>query len=89
MSITNDSIVSDVLIDDATLTIFKLANACSVEYTWVVQHVEDGLLPDPAHMLVQRQTRFESGWLAHVGAYVQQHGGLFRWASGRSVAHRC
>ena len=44
MSITNDSIVSGVLIDEATLTIVELANACSVEYTWVVQHVEDGLL---------------------------------------------
>ena len=41
---TNDSIVSGVLIDEATLTIIELANACSVEYTWVVQHVEDGLL---------------------------------------------
>ena len=44
MSINNDNIVSGVLIDEATLTIIELANACSVEYTWVVQHVEDGLL---------------------------------------------
>ena len=44
MSITHDSIVSGVLIDDATLTIVELANACSVEHSWVVQHVEDGLL---------------------------------------------
>ena len=44
MSISNDSIVSGVLIDEAKLTIVELANACSVEYTWVVQHVEDGLL---------------------------------------------
>ena len=44
MNITNDSIVSGVLIDETTLTIVELANACSVEYTWVVQHVEDGLL---------------------------------------------
>ena len=44
MSIANDSFVSGVLIDETTLTIVELANACSVEYTWVVQHVEDGLL---------------------------------------------
>ena len=30
---TNDNIVSGVLIDEATLTIVELANACSVEYT--------------------------------------------------------
>ncbi len=40
----SDSIISGVLIDEATLTIVELANACSVEYTWVLQHVEDGLL---------------------------------------------
>ena len=44
MNANNDSIVSGVLIDETTLTIVELANACSVEYTWVVQHVEDGLL---------------------------------------------
>ena len=44
MSINNDNIVSGVLIDEAALTIVELANACSVEYTWVVQHVDDGLL---------------------------------------------
>ena len=44
MSITHENIVTGVLIDDATLTIAELANACAVEYTWVVQHVEDGLL---------------------------------------------
>lgn len=44
MNITNDRTISGVLIDETTLTIVELANACSVEYTWVVQHVEDGLL---------------------------------------------
>lgn len=44
MNAKSDSIVSGVLIDDTTLTIVELANACSVEYTWVVRHVEDGLL---------------------------------------------
>ncbi len=44
MSIMNDTAVSGVLVDERTLTTFELANACSVEYTWVVQHVEDGLL---------------------------------------------
>ena len=44
MNANNDSIISGVLIDETTLTIVELANACSVEYTWVVQHVEDGLL---------------------------------------------
>lgn len=44
MNITNDIIVSGVLIDETTLTIVELANACSVEYSWVVHHVEDGML---------------------------------------------
>jgi chaperone modulatory protein CbpM len=37
-------IVSGVLVDDATLTINELANACSVEVTWVEQRVQDGVL---------------------------------------------
>lgn len=44
MNITNESSVSGVVVDDVTLTIVELANACSVDYTWVVQRVEDGLL---------------------------------------------
>jgi chaperone modulatory protein CbpM len=44
MNITNDRSVSGVLIDEVTLTIVELANACSVDYGWVVQRVEDGLL---------------------------------------------
>jgi len=44
MNSTNDTTVSGVLIDETTLTIYELANACSVEHTWVVQHVEDGQL---------------------------------------------
>ncbi len=37
-------IVSGVLIDEATLTISELANACSVEIAWVEQRVQDGVL---------------------------------------------
>ena len=44
MNATNVTAVSGVLIDETTLTIYELANACSVEHTWVVRHVEDGQL---------------------------------------------
>ncbi len=37
-------IVSGVLIDDATLTVSELANACSVEIAWVEQRVQEGVL---------------------------------------------
>ena len=57
MNIINDSSVSGVLIDDVTLTIVELANACSVEYTWVVQHVEDGLLQCTDHAVAAAVSR--------------------------------
>jgi len=40
----NINTVSGVLIDDATLTIDELANACAVEINWVQQRVRDGFL---------------------------------------------
>lgn len=40
----NTTTVSGVLIDDATLTIDELANACAVEIVWVEQRVQDGFL---------------------------------------------
>lgn len=44
MNLTNNATVSGVLVDEARLTIYELANACCVEHAWVVQHVDDGLL---------------------------------------------
>lgn len=40
----NRNTVTGVLVDDATLTIDELANACAVEIAWVQQRVEDGFL---------------------------------------------
>ena len=40
----SNMVISGVLVDDATLTIDELANACSVEITWVQQRVQDGFL---------------------------------------------
>lgn len=44
MSMTGNTSISGVLVDETTLTIDELANACSVEITWVQQRVQDGFL---------------------------------------------
>lgn len=44
MNPTGNTIISGVLIDQTTLTIDELANACSVEIIWVQQRVQDGFL---------------------------------------------
>jgi len=44
MNLTGNTIISGVLIDETTLTIDELANACSVDITWVQQRVQDGFL---------------------------------------------
>jgi chaperone modulatory protein CbpM len=41
---TNINMVSGVIVDEATLTVAELANACAVEIEWVQQRVEDGFL---------------------------------------------
>ena len=52
MNAVNMTIFSGEIVDDTTLTIDELACACSVETTWIVQRVSDGLLscesPPPA-----------------------------------------
>ena len=44
MNLTGNPTISGVLIDETALTIDELANACSVEITWVQQRVQDGFL---------------------------------------------
>ena len=44
MNLTGNPTLSGVLIDETALTIDELANACSVEITWVQQRVQDGFL---------------------------------------------
>ena len=65
MSTMNMTIFSGVIVDDATLTIQELACACSVETTWVVQRVSDGLLPceNPAPATAETNWRFTSAAL--------------------------
>lgn len=41
---TNDKVLFGVLVDETRLTVHEIARACAVEPTWIVHHVEDGLL---------------------------------------------
>jgi chaperone modulatory protein CbpM len=45
---TDNAIVSGVLLDEAALTLEELAQACAVEQEWVVQHVRTGILLESA-----------------------------------------
>jgi chaperone modulatory protein CbpM len=56
---------SGVVVDEATLTIDELACACSVETTWIVQRVYDGLLTceNPPATTDESNWRFASGAL--------------------------
>lgn len=58
-------IVSGVLVDDATLTMSELANACSVQIAWVEQRVLDGVLVcvQTATPIDAQQWRFASAAL--------------------------
>ena len=40
----NQTFINGVMIDENHLTIDELACACVVERTWIVEHVQDGLL---------------------------------------------
>jgi chaperone modulatory protein CbpM len=42
--IMGQAIVMAVLVDEATLTLEELAQACAVDPDWVVQHVRTGIL---------------------------------------------
>lgn len=42
------SVMSGVLLEQSALTLEELAQACSVEVTWVVQHVTTGILLETA-----------------------------------------
>lgn len=43
-----ESVMSGVLLEQSALTLDELAQACSVEITWVVQHVTTGILLEAA-----------------------------------------
>ena len=38
-------VIVGVILEDACLTLEQLAAACAVETQWIVQHVDEGLLP--------------------------------------------
>lgn len=50
--------ITGVLVDDVALTIDELARACSVERTWIQQHVEDGFLQCTMTLIVQDTDRW-------------------------------
>lgn len=64
MATINTTSVSGVIIDDATLTINELANACAVEITWVQQRVQDGFLECTVASASPQSWRFASAALA-------------------------
>lgn len=41
----DDEILIGSLMEDSWLTVEQLAAACAVETQWLVQHIEEGLLP--------------------------------------------
>jgi chaperone modulatory protein CbpM len=43
---TQDDIVSGVLLDEVALTLGELAQACAVEPQWIMERVEGGILGD-------------------------------------------
>jgi chaperone modulatory protein CbpM len=58
---TDHDILIGIVMEDACLTVEQLANACSVETGWIVQHVSAGLLPAAgAH---EEEWRFSSAEL--------------------------
>lgn len=56
-------IISSVVVDDVTLDIDELAQACSVESVWIVERVEAGLLGVSSHAQLSGW-RFSSAELA-------------------------
>jgi chaperone modulatory protein CbpM len=44
MSTASLRVASGVIVDEVTLNVDDLARACSVEQTWVIDHVRDGAL---------------------------------------------
>ena len=45
---TNEDILTGVVLDDAALSLDELACACTVESTWIVERVEAGLIGNMA-----------------------------------------
>lgn len=43
---TQEDIVTGVLLDEITLTLEELAQACAVEPQWIVERIEAGILGD-------------------------------------------
>lgn len=43
---TQDDIVTGVLLDECDLSLEELARACAVEPRWIVEHIEAGILGD-------------------------------------------
>jgi len=42
-----EDILIGALLDDACLTLDELSRVCAVERDWVIEHVQEGLLPAP------------------------------------------
>lgn len=53
---TNEDILTGIVLDEATLSLDELACACMVESTWIVERVEAGLL---GNMAVGQVSRWE------------------------------
>jgi chaperone modulatory protein CbpM len=49
---TNENVLYGVLVDESRLTIHEIARACAVEPTWIVRHVEEGLIECEMSQLV-------------------------------------
>lgn len=43
---TQNDVVTGILLDDASITLEELAHACAVEPQWIVERVEAGILGD-------------------------------------------
>ena len=57
-----DAILSGVLLDEVQLSIDELARACAVERTWIVQHVQEGLLECVTFEVMSHSSTGENEW---------------------------